>query len=149
MEDGGFLDDSLLGDGLCHVFNRQVGGDQCHAQVLVHEYHKRLFAFAYAGLNVLGVSRELKSRTLYSSLVDRCSHQYVIKSAAEVGHSSVECHEGCLSSLLRGLSEFYLHLVVETCQQVQSSVACLLGRVDDAEVGLQFQRLAMVCSNLG
>ena len=48
VEDAEFFDDGFFCDGLWNFCNGQMGGDKCHAQVIVAENHQRLVAFTDA-----------------------------------------------------------------------------------------------------
>ena len=149
VENGCLLNDSFLGDGLCHVLNGQVGSHQSYAQGFVHQNHEGFLAFAHTGLDILRVSRKLKFWTLDGGLVDGRRDQYVVQFVSEVGHRLVECFQGSQTSLFRGLTNLDLHVFIEAVQQVQTSVACFFGMVDDAEVRLQVERFAVIGGNLG
>ncbi len=149
MENSSFFHNAFLGDGLCNVLDGQMGGDKGYTQCLVHQNHQRLMTFTHASLDILRMARKMKAWALNGSLVDGGCHQHVIELAAIVCHSAVECFQGSCTSFLRGLPELYFRLFIETGQEIQASVASLLGTIDDGKGNLQIECFAMIGSNLG
>ena len=94
--------------------------------------------------DVLRMTTEMKHIALNGVLVDRCRNQHVVQVIAEVGHSTVECFQGCLAGLFRWLSEVHLDFIFKRRQQVQPSLLGILGSLYDAERCLQTECLAVI-----
>ena len=60
IEDFKFLHDGIFCYRLRHLSQRQVGGDQRHAQMVVEKNHQRLVALADARLQKLRVTRKME-----------------------------------------------------------------------------------------
>ena len=63
------LKHQFLGDGAADVGHGHMGGDQCHAHIFAEKYHQRLVAVAYAGFEILGMSRKRKLVALYALFI--------------------------------------------------------------------------------
>ena len=70
----------------------KVGGDECHAQIIVEEDHERFGAVAHTVGEILGVAREPEFVALYGSLADRCRHKSLY---AAVEHCLNGFFQGC------------------------------------------------------
>ena len=149
MEDFGFLHNGFLVDGSCHILDGQMCGDQCHPQVLVEQYHQCLLVLSYPLLNIFGMSAEVESFALDIVLVDRSSHQHVITIVLVVFHGALQGFEGGQSCLFRWFAHVHLHILIKGGQKVELSVLGLFGTVDDGEVALNVEGIAVVGRNLG
>ena len=134
---------------LSHTLERHTGRGKSQPQVVVYIDGEGFLSLPHAGLNVAGVPREWKTVHLHIVTIHRSGHQHIEESFPIVGHCLVECFQRSVARLRGGHSQFHLHLFLHGGQQIDAPVAHLLGRIDNREVGLQVECLAVVGRHFG
>ena len=132
VQGSGFLDNLLLGNGFRHVLDGQVLRDQCHAQVVIDEHAQSLLWLAQSAV---GSSRGC--------------HECIDLSGADVIQCALDGFARCLFRLGRLLSNVYFNLLVRDRQQVQLPILGILSFLDDIELCLHVNGLAVVGGHFG
>ena len=150
IEQSELLYETLLIDGGRHVLQRDVAGGKGYTHDIVDEDVESFLPVTDTALDEPLVAWEVEAVDVHVVLVDRSGDEHVEEIVFIVGDGAVDALDGSAAGILRRHAELYLHILVETWQQVELAVLSLVGAVDDAEdVALNAQRIAMVAGNLG
>ena len=144
------LKHQFLGDSAADVGHGHMGGDQCHAHIFAEKYHQRLVAVAYAGFEILGMSRKCKLVALYALFIYWCRYEHIYIALLEVAHSVLQCIEGCLAGIFARHAEVHFHLFARHFHQIIHSVLYVGSALYHVHRHrLQFKCLAMIACRLG
>ena len=149
VEDAQLLEYGILGHGSRHLRQGHVYGDQGNAHLVVAQYHERLLAIAHAGLEILGVAREVKLGALDIVFVDRRRDQHIDFAVFQVAHCGLESQEGGTPGLLVGFAQLNLDVLVDHLDQVGHGLLDVVGSLGVVDlIGLHLDGLAVIGHDL-
>ena len=140
---------TLFGNLGYDVLHGHVVGHQAYAERVVEQDGHGLPALGETFLDIARLSCERDALALDIGRMDGSCHQHVKLAVAVIHDGAVERLEGSHAGFLARLAQFHLDFLIKGGQQVHPPVLGILGAVDDAEVGLYVQRLAVIGRHLG
>ncbi len=143
------LDNRLCGDGRAHVLEGHLVGHECHSELFVDQDVKPFAPFADARLDVFGLVGDVIALHRETVSIGRTGHQHVDQAVLIVGQCLVQGLDGGEVGLRRRYTQLHLDFLVKDRQHVHSAVLRLGGSVDDAEIGIDAQRVAVISRHLG
>ena len=124
MEDGNLLFYQLLSDGRCNLADRQVGGDQSHPKVALHQNHQGLLPLAHLLLNVLSMAGEVELLGVDGMFVDGGRDEHVNPSILILLQGTLQCGQGSLTGFGVRFGELHLHLIIAAVHDTQPIGLC-------------------------
>ena len=138
VENFSLVNNLLLRDGIGHILQRHVVGDEGDAQVVAHQDGESVLVL-FLGVRQVQMPSYIRCVTIEAMnavLSHGCSDEHIEKPCSVVGQCTVDGTLCSIAGFGRWHSKVNLHLFVEDGKQVDMSVLGFTSIADDVELRL-------------